>query len=279
MFSKLLKRTALTKAPVSPAVPDGVVAWAVGDIHGRLDLLSPLVDAIQADADKCGHPRQVVIFLGDYIDRGPESRGVLKYLASLPKHPLLEWRFLKGNHEEAMLDFLDDPSKGPTWCEYGGTATLQSYGLQPPQMKHRSEAWVHLAADLDHKVTPMERAFLENLELSVTVGDYFFAHAGARPGESLDRQVAKDLMWIRGSFLNSEVEFEKVVVHGHTPVSQLYADGRRIGVDTRAYESGVLSALRLEGRSRVVIQSVEENGHYTMRSSTAPFGKAAQAVG
>lgn len=257
MISTLFrKKKATVAAPVNPRVPDGTIVWAVGDVHGRLDLLEPLVEAIMADAAASDADRKVVIFLGDYIDRGPESRGVIRYLAGLPKDADVEWRFLKGNHEEAMLQFLEDPATGPTWCEYGGEATLASYGLRPPQMKHKPEAWKHLADDLAHKVTPAEREFLEGLELSLAVGDYFFAHAGARPGVPLAEQSIRDLMWIRGSFLDSEVGFEKVVVHGHTPAARTHADHRRIGVDTKAYASGVLTAVRLSGGGRTTTQAL-----------------------
>lgn len=255
MISTLFKRKAKIAAPVSPRVPDGTVVWAIGDIHGRLDLLEPLVDAIMADVAETPANRTAVIFLGDYIDRGADSRGVVQYLVNLPRDAGIEWRFLKGNHEEAMLNFLEDPTKGATWCEYGGDATLASYGLRLPQLKHKPEAWAHLAADLDHKVTAAERSFLEGLELSVSVGDYFFAHAGARPGVALDQQSARDLMWIRDSFLKSDLEFEKVVVHGHTPTAEVHADGRRVAIDTRAYESGVLSALRLREDARGILQA------------------------
>lgn len=255
MISTLFKRRPKVAAPTNPSVPNGVVVWAVGDVHGRLDLLKPLVDAIRSDAQASSTDRTVVVFLGDYVDRGPESRGVLRYLADLPQDQGIEWRFLKGNHEEAMLDFLEDPSAGARWCEYGGDATLASYGLRLPDMRHMVEAWARVATDLDHKLTARERAFLEGLELSVSLGDYFFAHAGARPGESLERQTTRDLMWIRNSFLESDVEFEKVVVHGHTPTRDVYADHRRIGVDTKAYESGVLSALRLQGMAQAVLRS------------------------
>ncbi|WP_332678188.1 metallophosphoesterase family protein [Brevundimonas sp.] len=257
MFLKLLKRRAPVKAPVSPAIPDGTVVWSIGDIHGRLDLLHPLVDAIQADLDATVADRKVVVFLGDYVDRGQDSRGVIQFLAGLTADRGIEWRFLRGNHEQAMLDFLEDPAEGAKWCEYGGDATLQSYGLRVPQLKHKLEAWAHLSADLAHRVTPAEKQFLENLELSFAVGDYFFAHAGARPGEALDRQSADDLMWIRRSFLDSEIEFDKIVVHGHTPTAEVHMDHRRIGIDTKAYESGVLSALRLSGSGRALIQSAE----------------------
>jgi len=256
MFSRLLKRKPPVVAPVTPVVPEGTVVWSIGDIHGRLDLLVPLVDAIRADLQSSTATRKLVIFLGDYIDRGPQSRDVVRYLADLDPSEGVEWRFLKGNHEETMLKFLDDPSVGVQWCEYGGDATLRSYGLRAPDMKHRAEAWAHLSDDLNHKLTPKERVFLERQELSITVGDYFFAHAGARPGESLDRQSPDDLLWIRRSFLDSPVHFERVVIHGHTPTAEVHVDSRRVGIDTRAYESGILTALRLSGRDRLIIQAI-----------------------
>lgn len=248
MLSKLLKRRTSVRAPESPAVPEGVIVWAVGDIHGRLDLLQPLVAAILADAEASVAERKVVIFLGDYVDRGPDSRGVIRFLADLPADRGVEWRFLKGNHEETMLDFLEDPTVGAQWCEYGGDATLASYGLKMPDLRHKPEAWAHVSADLDHKLTRAERAFLEALETSVTFGDYFFVHAGARPGVALDQQSEEDLLWIRRTFLDSEIEFDRVVVHGHTPTAEVHADRRRLGVDTKAYASGKLTAVRLEGR-------------------------------
>ena len=256
MISTLFKRKPKAPvAPVTPRVPDGEVVWAVGDIHGCLGLLKPLVEAILADAASIDAQRKVVIFLGDYIDRGPDSRGVLRYLMDLPKDAGVEWRFLKGNHEEAMLKFLDDPSFGPNWCEYGGDAALASYGLKPPEMKHRAQSWALVAADLDHKISNDEREFLESLEYSLSIGDYFFAHAGARPRIALDRQSERDLTWIRGSFLNDPEPFEKVIVHGHTPTATVHVDARRIGVDTKAYESGVLSAVKLLGDTCQIVSS------------------------
>ena len=256
MFLKLLKRRSAVQAPRSPRVPAGTVVWAIGDIHGRHDLLRPLVEAIRADMRATDAQKKVVIFLGDYVDRGPDSREVIRYLAALPAGDGVEWRFLKGNHEETMVKFLDDPMVGVQWCEYGGEATLRAYGLRPPDMKHRAEAWRRLSTDLDHKLGADERAFLANLELQVSIGDYFFAHAGARPGLPLDRQSAGDLLWIRSSFLRSDVEFEKVVVHGHTPAAEVHADRRRIGIDTRAYESGMLTALKLQGGERRILQAI-----------------------
>lgn len=243
------------------------MVWAVGDVHGRLDLLLPLVEAMATDLHGSHAERKLVIFLGDYIDRGPDSRGVLKLLAGLSASQGVEWRFLKGNHEQAMLEFLEEPSAGARWCEYGGDRALRSWGLRPPELAHRTEAWARVAADLRHKLTKPKLAFLESLELSVTVGDYFFSHAGARPGVALDRQAPEDLMWIRQPFLDSQAGFERVVVHGHTPTPRVHADRRRIGIDTKAYDSGVLTALRLEGRERSLLQSVGPR-----RGSQARYG-------
>lgn len=256
MLSRLFRSRTQVVAPTAPAVPEGAVVWAVGDIHGRLDLLEPLVEAIIADLSASSASRKVVVFLGDYIDRGPDSRGVLQLLAGLSDIQGVEWRFLKGNHEQAMLGFLADPSAGSRWCEYGGDSALRSYGLRIPELAHKTEAWARVAADLRHKLTERELSFLENLELSLAVGDYFFSHAGARPGVALDRQSPGDLMWIRQVFLTSPAPFECVVVHGHTPTRDAYADHRRIGIDTKAYQSGVLSALRLEGRDRCLLQAI-----------------------
>ena len=255
MLSRLFRSRTQAAAPTAPAVPDGTVVWAVGDIHGRLDLLQVLVDGIVADLRDSPATRKVVIFLGDYIDRGPDSRGVLKLLADLAITEGVEWRFLKGNHEQAMLGFLDDPASGPRWCEYGGNTALRSYGLRVPDLTHRTEAWARVAADLRHKLTAEEVAFLDNLELSASVGDYFFSHAGARPGVALDRQSPADLMWIRRPFLDSTAAFSQIVVHGHTPTRDVHADARRIGIDTKAYESGVLTALRLEGTARTLLRA------------------------
>ena len=278
MISKLLNRKPKITAPVLPAVPDGVVVWAVGDVHGCLALLQALVEAILADAAATAASRKIVVFLGDYVDRGPDSRGVLRFLSGLTRNTAVEWRFLKGNHEAALLDFIADPSTGPRWCEYGGDATLGSYGLKPPQMLHSSPAWAGVSADFAHRVSEDEREFLESLETRFEIGDYFFAHAGARPGVSLDRQSSKDLLWIRGSFIESGVPFEKIVVHGHTPVEQVYADHRRIGIDTKAYESGVLTALRLQAGDREVLQAigagaVEEGGREVQAGQMDALGQ------
>lgn len=255
MLSTLFRKKTRPTAPAAPAVPPGTVVWAIGDVHGRLDLLGPLMKAVMADARASLAQRKIVLFLGDYVDRGPASRGVIDLLIRLAKVAGIEWHFLKGNHEEIMLRFLDDPSVGPRWCTYGGDAALASWSLKPPSIGHRKEGWAHLSDELNHALTPPERSFLDGLETQVVIGDYVFVHAGFRPGLALADQSDSDRLWIRGEFLDSDVEFDKIVVHGHTPVRSVYQDRRRIAVDTKAYSSGMLTALRLEGTARSLLQT------------------------
>lgn len=255
MLSTLFRKKARPAAPTAPAVPDGLAVWAIGDIHGRLDLLKSLMKAVLEDIKASPSQRKLVVFLGDYIDRGPDSRGVIDLLIRLSDVAGVEWHFLKGNHEEIMLRFLDDPSVGNRWCTYGGDAALASWGLKPPSIAHRKEGWAHLSDELNHALTPDQRAFLNALETELMIGDYAFVHAGYRPGVPLADQSDGDRLWIRGDFLDSDVEFDKVVVHGHTPVRSVHQDRRRIAVDTKAYSSGVLTALRLQGTTRSFLQT------------------------
>ncbi|MBI2262493.1 MAG: serine/threonine protein phosphatase [Caulobacterales bacterium] len=259
MLRRLFNRTPKTPptAPVPTGLPAGVVVWAIGDIHGRLDLLEVLLESL-AQADASDAQRRVLVFLGDYVDRGANSQGVIDRLTALQDQGLFETHFLKGNHEDKMMEFLRDPSVGAAWCEYGGAEALKSFGLKAPAMKHRTEGWATLSADLKHRLSPRQLRFLRELEASVSIGGYFFAHAGARPGIPLDEQSEYDLMWVRSSFLKDPDPFDRVVVHGHTPAAEPYADHRRIGVDTKAYESGVLTAVRLEGMSLQFIQAVAD---------------------
>ncbi|WP_125257747.1 metallophosphoesterase [Brevundimonas fluminis] len=275
MFRGLFRKSPPAPAPAAPGRvprtgPDGTVVWAIGDVHGCLDLLDGLLQAIVTDTDDDDRPR-TVIFLGDYVDRGPNSRGVIERLIQIADMPDVDARFIRGNHEDKMHEFLDDPSVGATWCEYGGDAALASYGLVPPAMRHRREGWVALSADLAHKLGPRGRRFLEELEPSVTLGGYFFCHAGALPGVPLDQQADRDLMWIRGRFLNDDQAFDRVVVHGHTPTEVPHVDHRRIGVDTGAYATGVLTALRVDGDDERFVQAFRgPDGRVSIREWIAP---------
>jgi len=277
MISRLLFKPKRPKPQREPAaVPPGTVVWAVGDIHGRLDLLNPLLDHLMEDLRASAAGRKVIVFLGDYIDRGPDSKGVLDRLVEVAADTAVEARFIRGNHEERMMAFLEDSTVGPSWCEYGGVEALESYGLHPPAMKHVAQAWGHVAADLDHRLPKSHRHLLENLEPAVSIGGYFFTHAGARPGVPLDAQSERDLMWIRGSFLDDAGAFEKVVVHGHTPARDVHRDHRRIGVDTGVYKWNMLSAVRLEGEAVSFAQSlIGDGGDILVRRREAPALAAA----
>jgi len=247
MIGKLFRRRPAQAARPKASTPADTVIWAVGDVHGRLDLLRVLVNAILHDCRDSRASRKLLIFLGDYVDRGPESRGVIDFLCQTADSAPVEVRFLRGNHEDRMEAFLSDPTIGPTWCDYGGREALASYGVSIPDNRDDADGWVAASAALNAAISDRQRAFLSGLEMSIAEGDYFFAHAGARPGVALESQAAHDLMWIRQTFLDDARPFEKVVVHGHTPIDDIYKDGRRIGVDTGAYATGVLSAVRLEG--------------------------------
>jgi serine/threonine protein phosphatase 1 len=233
------------------------VIYAVGDVHGRLDLLDPLLEQIGEEALTAGdhRPKPVLVFVGDYIDRGAASKGVIDRVIAVQRERAFEVRALKGNHEEALLAFLEDANFGPTWCENGGTQTLASYGVTPPILRKDSDGWVK-ARDAFEQALPAEHVgFLAGLELSVVYGDYVFVHAGLRPGVPLGAQQERDLLWIRQEFLTAQRPFEKIVVHGHTPADEPFMGAHRIGIDTGAYATGLLTAVRLEGDDRRLIQS------------------------
>jgi serine/threonine protein phosphatase 1 len=243
------------KAKPRASVPPDTLVWTIGDIHGRLDLLRPLLSGVLEDFKHSAAERKLLIFLGDYVDRGPDSKGVIDLLCRLAESGEVEGRFLRGNHEDRMAMFLEDPGIGPSWCDYGGRDALRSYGVTAPTDRDDAVAWAAASASFNAALSERHRTFLRNLEASISVGDYFFAHAGARPGVALEQQSAYDMMWIRQSFLSDNRAFEKIVVHGHTPADDIQADHRRIGLDTGAYATGVLSAVRLEGSERAALQT------------------------
>jgi serine/threonine protein phosphatase 1 len=255
MIGNLFKRRPAQGKGQNASTPPETLIWAVGDIHGRADLLRPLVTAVLGDFSQSAARRKVLIFLGDYVDRGPDSRGVIDLLCQLADQNLVEIHFLRGNHEDRMEAFLSDPSIGPTWCDYGGREAMRSYGVNPPADRGDTDGWAAASSALTAALSDRQRNFLRGLEMSLTLGDYFFAHAGARPGIGLDDQSAHDLMWMRQTFLEDSRRFDRIVVHGHTPTEEIHADHRRIGVDTGAYATGVLSAVRLEGSKLEALQT------------------------
>lgn len=254
----------------APRVPDGCVVHAIGDIHGRADLLEPLMQAVRADLAWSSAARRVVIFLGDYADRGPATRRVFDILTGLAETSTAEIYFIRGNHEDCLLAFLRDPATGAGWCEFGGRDTLWSYGVTPPARRAEQREWAAAAQALRQALPPAHMALLSQLKPSVELGDYFFTHAGARPGVALSQQSDHDLMWIRGEFLEDQDPFERIVVHGHTPEPSVAADDRRIGLDTGAYATGVLTSLRLEGAAASLLQTQVTAGTVSVHKADLP---------
>jgi serine/threonine protein phosphatase 1 len=248
MFSRLFSRSAAPSAPVSAHVPAGSRIYAIGDMHGRLDLLERLRMAIVEDAKRHPVERKVVVYLGDYVDRGPVSRGVVDLLAR-DKLPGFESVFLKGNHEDSMLQFLVDPGVAPAWMTYGGDATLYSYGVRPPDPRKIDELLAAQKAFTE--ALPREHLkFLCALKLVHIEGDYAFVHAGFRTGVPIEFQAPGDMMWIRDEFLGSNADFGKIAVHGHTITDRPEIRPNRIGIDTGAFATGTLTCLVLEGTER-----------------------------
>jgi serine/threonine protein phosphatase 1 len=240
-FFKAFART--PAVPTSRRVPDGTLVYCVGDIHGRDDLLRELAERVEADMKTRSFDQAVTVFLGDYIDRGPGSNRVIERLASG------EWPTsiisLEGNHEDFLLAFLDDAGFLAFWRSQGGLETLHSYGVNvgPAMAGHDFE---EVQAAFTARFPKQHRNFLEALRGSTFIGDYFFCHAGVRPGVTLDRQNRDDLLNIREPFLSSEAEHGKLVVHGHTPAVAPEIRPNRIGIDTAAYATGRLTCLVLE---------------------------------
>lgn len=248
--------------PPAARFPDGRVGFAVGDIHGRADLLAEMLALLEARAEaerrEGGEP--IVVFVGDYVDRGPHSPAVIDLLLGGRPHGYCR-RFLKGNHEQAMLEFIEAPLENRAWVLQGGAETMVSYGVQPPPpVSATDDDWKNVAAMLKARVPPTHFEFLNSLERYVVYGDYAFVHAGVDAARPLEEQTDDDLYWIRERFLSSRRRFSHRVVHGHTPVDRPYADSRRIAVDTGAYASGTLTAARFEGADVSFLSVSDRNG-------------------
>ena len=233
------------------AVPPDLRVYVVGDIHGCAALLDRLLQMIVADAST-GPERRLLIYVGDYVDRGPDSRTVIESVLNPPAG--FATRCLRGNHEQALLDFLSDPLTYRVWKNYGAQETLLSYGVRPPLFDD-TQAITAARDEFAAKLPASHRRFFEELALSTEIGDYFVAHAGVRPGVALGAQSAEDLLWIRDDFLFSGSDFGKVVVHGHTPTHGVVRRKNRIGIDTGAYATGRLTALVLERETVKLLQT------------------------
>jgi serine/threonine protein phosphatase 1 len=231
-----------------PRLPEGIRIYAFGDIHGRADLLKEMFTVIDADIARNPVDRPIEVFLGDYVDRGPNSAGTLDLL--LERSLYSETVFLKGNHEAYLLEVLRDPSKLEDWRLFGGLQTLVSYGLRPTLNPDAAEQ-ASLIGALSEAMPGEHLMFLQSLKPSFVCGDFFFVHAGVRPGIPLKEQQESDLLWIRNEFLDSEENFGKYIVHGHTPVDKPDIRQNRINIDTGAYATGNLTLLTIQG-SRIL---------------------------
>ena len=241
----------------SPSLPSGLRIYAIGDIHGRLDLLKQLMEQIDAEPKPAGITVKK-IFLGDYIDRGLQSKQVLDYLMQDADKETGADRpdFLLGNHEQVMRELVknSDPKLFQDWLRFGGRETIMSYGIRPAMLATSANLEKMLGEFLD-KLPKAHDDYLNSMQTSVTYGDYFFCHAGARYGVPLPHQTEQDLVWIRRDFLANTKKFEKMIVHGHTISEEAEILPHRINVDTGAYATGCLTAIALEGTDKWLVQT------------------------
>jgi len=246
MILSRLKRALASRQSHSATTPERTRVYAIGDVHGRDDLLDEIAGLIESDR-KTAPAEVLTLFLGDYIDRGPHSAAVVERLAS-GRFPT-PFRALRGNHEAMLLRFLAEPSVLEFWRNYGGLETLHSYGVDVSAAM-RGGGYGAARDAFSEALPAAHRAFLKATEFSAAVGDYFFCHAGVRPGTPLADQDEEDLLWIRDGFLSHERSFGKIVVHGHTPVASPEVRVNRINIDTGAFATSRLTCLALEGEDR-----------------------------
>jgi Calcineurin-like phosphoesterase len=234
-------------------IPAGVRLYIIGDIHGCSDLLDQMVEVIHRDIEKHGWRESLTITLGDYVDRGSDSRGVLERLVRNPFPS--RYIALKGNHEALFESFMRDGSDADIWLRFGGLETLHSYGVPVSEVmvgKGAKEA----ARALNLVVPKVHRAFLSSLKNSISINGYFFCHAGVRPNVPLDQQSENDLFWIRDEFLTSDNDFGKMIIHGHSPHEWPEVKRNRVNIDTGAFATGRLTCLVIEdGRGRFLFRA------------------------
>lgn len=232
-------------------VPDGMRVYAIGDIHGRLDLLRLLEEKILMDWSPSRIEQGLIVYLGDYVDRGPNSRGVIESLLSGPPGNLQTVHLL-GNHEQLLLDFLGE-AEPRMWLSNGGDSTLSSYGVGEAAIAQNDSG--RLREAFRELLPARHLSFLNSLKRMHFVGDFCFVHAGVRPGVALEQQNADDVIWVRDLFLDSKADFGKIIVHGHSIAPQVDWRANRIGIDTGAYYSDRLTCLVLEGAERRILQT------------------------
>ena len=240
------------------STPDNMRIYAIGDVHGYLNLLETLHQKINVDLKKHPVSEYRIIFTGDYIDRGPDSAGCVEYLVNLlaDNNNVI---CLKGNHEDKLEQFLIKPAEvADSFFTYGGVDCATSYGVDMTGYRGTIDEKLQKCAELGEKIPEHHRKFYSHLPATVTYGDYLFTHAGVRPGIALDQQSDHDLIWIRYDFISSQALYDKVIIHGHTPAYPMEILPNRINVDTHAYHTGVLSCIVLEGTDYRVIESTDK---------------------
>jgi serine/threonine protein phosphatase 1 len=239
-----LRASKTTTQKHAPSVPAGQRVYAIGDVHGCASLLNALLNHIEHDVASRNLAEITLVYLGDYIDRGPDSASVLALVGQDQPFAHRTIR-IKGNHEEMLEQFLADPNYGASWRHYGGPSTLASYGVDP-RLLQAGKDYDRLAADLARAIPQDHLQLVQSLTYSHTIGDYFFCHAGVRPGIELAHQKPADLCWIRDEFLSSTMNFGSRVIHGHSPVEAPDVHPNRINVDTGAYATGNLTCAVIE---------------------------------
>ena len=242
-----------------PAVPRGVRVYAVGDVHGRLDLLLAMEQLIDADRREHGpHQDAIIVHLGDLVDRGFDSRRVLEHLIDTEGTGPTRVMLL-GNHDLWLREFaaaeVSDPEQTASWMRFGGDATLLSYGVKLDLRRPEPERFDAARRLLQDRIPATHRALLGKLDLAFGFGDYFFCHAGIRPDLPLARQREADLLWIREPFLSWSGDCGKIVVHGHTVEETPVTRVNRIGIDTGACWTGRLTCVVLSGTERRFLQT------------------------
>jgi serine/threonine protein phosphatase 1 len=238
-----------------PSGPEGQIAYVVGDVHGRLDLLEELLERIDRDIEAHPEAKVSLVFLGDLIDRGPNSCDVVERLRTY-RHSRARTVFLLGNHEEVLLRIVGGESQLiPSWLRFGGDKTFESYGGNPQDLVLRDAGTA--IASVRRAIPQSHVEFLRSFADTCRFGDYLLVHAGIRPGIDLDQQRQSDLRWIREPFLLDDRDHGFVVVHGHTISRKIDEQANRIGIDTGAFATGILTALAIEGENRRFIDTRE----------------------
>jgi len=251
VFNRIFGGLVSSKARRQPSGAANARAYVVGDVHGCLEELNQLLAMVETDLSRHPVEKAFLVFVGDLIDRGPDSAGVIERLRTY-RHPRVRTVFLAGNHEEYFLRVLaGEEGVLDAWLRYGGRECAQSYGVDTERLYLMPEG--EAAAYLRQRVSQAHRDFLESMGDTFRFGDYLIVHAGIRPGVPLDEQSRSDLRWIREPFLHDKGEHGFVVIHGHTIVDEVEERPNRIGIDTGAYRTGVLTALVLEDAERRVL--------------------------